>query len=145
MNILLSYFQHYPHSTVLLKTLTSLTKFYGKDFAPAFFAVIRDIANIAFANLEFNDENYVRELMQLFAVTPYICCAQLNQNPECITTILRVADSYVNTAPNRAKMACFSLLNRLVRCETDNDNIVKVVTSLAGVFLTVIETKLHET
>ena len=80
MSILSDYYNHYSRSTILLQTVTSLTKFYGKDYAGDFFAVIRHIGDMALLNLEYNDESYVRELMQLFAVVPVICCSQLNRD-----------------------------------------------------------------
>ena len=143
MSILSDYYNHYSRSTILLQTVTSLTKFYGKDYAGDFFAVIRHIGDMALLNLEYNDESYVRELMQLFAVVPVICCSQLNRDTECVSTILRVSDSYIHTAPTRGKMACFSLLNRLLRCESDNENILIVISSLSNVFLTVATVTLY--
>ena len=100
-----------------------LVKFYGRDYGDAFYDALRYIAGIAFQNREYNDEEYVRELMPILSSFPLMWGARLNSDVECVTSIMMIALNYLYTTPLRGKMACFSLLSNLINRKEDIETV----------------------
>ena len=137
MDILLAYYQQYPTSGILLKTMAFLSNMFSSSHAEAFYAAFRAIASITANYTSYNDEEYVSELFTLFSAFPLQYPAQFNRDTECVMTVLRTSNAYIRSAPMRAKMAVFSLLTKVLKLEHDNDAILQIVTQIAPDLLTV--------
>lgn len=131
MNGLLAFFQHHFQSSLLLKTLTLLTKFYSKDFKNDFYSVLRHISQIALNNTYYNNDEYIKELLTLFTVLPSVCPALFNADAQCIRDVLKVCEVYLHSASLQGKAACFRFLNRLLQMETDCDQIFASLNQIA--------------
>ena len=137
MDILLAYYQQYPSSGTLLKTMAFLSNMFASSHAEAFYAAFRTIVSITANYTSYNDEEYVRELFALFSVFPLQYPAQFNRDAECVMTIFRISNSYIRSAPTRAKMAVFSMLTKVLKLEHDNDAVLQIAAQIAPDLLTV--------
>ena len=110
---------------------------FASSHAEAFYAAFRTIVSITANYTSYNDEEYVRELFDLFSVFPLQYPAQFNRDAECVMTIFRISNSYIRSAPTRAKMAVFSMLTKVLKLEHDNDAILQIAAQIAPDLLTV--------
>ena len=137
MDILIAFFRSDLRNALVLKTIASLTRFYANSHAQQFYVVIRNVANVAQTDLNYNSEEYVRELITLFSTLPTVCCAMLNADKECIQWIISITQHYMFTSSNRARTSCLSLLHKMLQLQTDNDVINAVFTEVAPQFVDV--------
>ena len=70
MDVLLAYFQLYPTSSSLLKTMAFLSNMFAASFADSFYSAFRAIASLSLAQTRFNEEEYVCELFTLLSSFP---------------------------------------------------------------------------
>lgn len=137
MNTLIRFLQHDFKNTQLMKTISSLTQFYAKSYQDDFYSVLKNIAFLAEANLSFNSDDYIRELIALFNSFATVYCYQFNADMECIQVVLHVCKEYIQSAAHRGKVACFAFMSKLLRLEADNENIKLVFNQLAPSFMDV--------
>ena len=137
MNILIAYFQKYYQSSLLIKTILTLTNFYAKDYPTDFFQVLKHITQIALANSQYNNDEYVKELFSLFSTLPCVCSHQFNEDSECIQNVLRLCEVYLHTASFTGKSTCFRFLNRLLQLEDNNNNVFSLINQVSSQFLQV--------
>ena len=137
MNTLIPFLQHDFKNTQLMKTISSLTQFYAKSYQDDFYSVLKNIAFLAEANLSFNSDDYIRELIALFNSFATVYCYQFNADMECIQVVLHVCKEYIQSAAHRGKVACFAFMSKLLRLEADNENIKLVFNQLAPSFMDV--------
>ena len=122
MDILIAFLRRDPENALLLRTVAAATRFYAAQCPQAFYDVLRSVACVA-AQSRMNSEEYVRELMGLFASFATVCCREFNADGETIQVVLNVCQGLLVNAGNRGKVAVLSFMNKLLRLEDDNDGI----------------------
>ena len=135
MDVLLAYFQLYPTSSSLLNTMAFLSNMFAASFADSFYSAFRAIASLSLAQTRFNEEEYVCELFTLLSSFPLQFPRQFNRDPPCVLDVLRTADAYLHSASTRGKTACFALLNKIAKLQTDNDAVLQVLAQAAPTLL----------
>ena len=136
MDILLVFLRRDPENALLLRTVAAVTRFYATRWPQAFYDVLRSIADVA-TRSRMNGEEYVRELMGLFASFATVCCREFNADAETIRVVMGVCQGFAVNAGNRGKVAVFSFLNKLLRLENDNEGIRAVFAQMGPQLLDV--------
>lgn len=141
MNTLLAYFQHHYQSSLLLKTLLTITKFYAKSFRSDFYSVLRHITEIALQNSQYNNDEYVKELFNLLTTFPTICSSLFNEDEECITNVLNVCEVYLHAGSANGISAALRFLNRVLQLESDCDHVFAIIAQAAPSLLQFVITE----
>lgn len=138
MNVLIGYFQKYYQSSLLLKTITLLTKVYAREFPADFYNVLKNIAKIALSNSQYNNDEYLKELFVLLATLPSICSSHFGYDQECISDVLQICEVYLRTGSMSGKSSCFRFLNRVLQMENDSERIFAVISQVAPQLLQLV-------
>lgn len=137
ISMLFVFFLRDRHNAMVLKTITSLAQFYGRDHTSLFYTIIRQIASIACKQHTYNNEEYVRELIKVLGVLSSICYTLLNEDKECIQQVIEIAYHYILTASPQPRGACLMMFNKMLQMEIVNENINAVFTQMAPQMLDV--------
>ena len=106
-----------------------------QNFENGLYSAFRAIASLSLAQTRFNEEEYVCELFTLLSSFPLQFPRQFNRDPSCVLDVLRTADAYLYSASTRGKTACFALLNKIAKLQTDNDAVLQVLAQAAPTLL----------
>ena len=131
MDVLLAYFQLYPTSSSLLKTMAFLAHLFAPSFADSFYTAFRAIASLSLRQTAFNQEEYVCELFALLLSFPLQFPRQFSQDPACVLDVLQTADAYLHSASSRGKTACFTLLSKITALARDDASVRQVLAQAA--------------